>query len=301
MTRAPLRLPSLLQAQIEWFAHDLLTTDVPFDFTHPLGEEALVPAASVSWQVFKNPLTLFIGGVTAVLLELAEPRVRHGVWDHSTFRTDPVTRLKRTGLAAMATVYGPRQAAEAMIAGVGRRHNAVRGVTVGGEPYHALDPELLDWVQATASFGFLESYSRFTRQLSVEDRDRYYSEALPAARLYGATGAPATDVERQTLFAHLDGRLEPSPVLEEFLSIMRKAEIFPAALRWLQRLLIRAAITLFPPPLRRRLLPKERELSWIEERLLCRACRLADRIPIAASPAVQSCVRLGLPADMLYR
>jgi uncharacterized protein (DUF2236 family) len=34
--------------------------------------------------VFKNPVTLFIGGVGAVLLELAEPRVRDGVWGHST-------------------------------------------------------------------------------------------------------------------------------------------------------------------------------------------------------------------------
>lgn len=301
MPRAPLRLPSLLQTQIERFARSLLTTDVTFDFSQPPGEEALVPATSVSWQVFKNPLSLFIGGVTAVLLELAEPRVRHGVWDHSTFRTDPVTRLKRTGLAAMATVYGPRHAAEAMIAGVGRRHNAVKGVTESGVSYHALDPELLDWVQATASFGFVESYCRFTRPLSPEDKDRYYREALPAARLYGASGAPASDAERRALFARMEAGLESSPVLREFLTIMRKAEIFPAPLRWLQHLLINAAIALVPDALRQSLLPGERGLSWIEERLLQQACSLADRIPIAASPAVQACVRIGLPPDMLYR
>ena len=40
----------------------------------------------MSWRVFKNPLSLFIGGITAVIMELAEPRVRTGVWEHTTFR-----------------------------------------------------------------------------------------------------------------------------------------------------------------------------------------------------------------------
>jgi uncharacterized protein (DUF2236 family) len=79
-----------------------------------------VPAESVSWRVFKNPLSLFIGGVAAVIMELAEPRVRTGVWEHTTFRVDPVRRLRRTGLAAMITVHGARSEAEAMIARVRR-------------------------------------------------------------------------------------------------------------------------------------------------------------------------------------
>ena len=73
----------------------------PVDFSAPRGEPALAAPDSVSWQVFKNPVALFIGGVAAVLLELAEPRVRHGVWDHSSFRERPMQRLQRTGLAAM--------------------------------------------------------------------------------------------------------------------------------------------------------------------------------------------------------
>ena len=56
------------------------------DFSQPAGEAALVSPNSVSWRVFKNPLSLFIGGVTAVIMELAEPRVRTGVWEHTSFR-----------------------------------------------------------------------------------------------------------------------------------------------------------------------------------------------------------------------
>jgi hypothetical protein len=52
---------------------------------------------SISWRVFKNPLSLFIGGAAAVIMELAEPRVRTGVWEHTAFRVDPIRRLRRTG------------------------------------------------------------------------------------------------------------------------------------------------------------------------------------------------------------
>ena len=79
-----------------------------FDFSQPAGEPALAPSDGIAWQVFANPVVLFVGGVAAVLLELSEPSVRSGVWDHGGFARDPVMRLRRTGFAAMMTVYGPR-------------------------------------------------------------------------------------------------------------------------------------------------------------------------------------------------
>jgi len=97
------------------------------DFLRPAGEAALVSPDSVSWRVCKNPLSLFIGGVAAVM-ELAEPRVRTGVWEHTTFRTDPIRRLRRTGLAAIVTIYGARAKAEAMIARIRRMHDRVAGL-----------------------------------------------------------------------------------------------------------------------------------------------------------------------------
>jgi uncharacterized protein (DUF2236 family) len=100
---------------------------IHYDFTQPAGEPALAPAGGVAWVVFKNPVALFVGGVTAVLLELAEPRVRSGVWDFTTFRTDPLARKERTGLAAMVTVYGARSVAEKMISGVSRLHARSQG------------------------------------------------------------------------------------------------------------------------------------------------------------------------------
>src|SRR5207253_1571621 len=68
----------------------------PEDFSRPAGEPALTAPDSVSWKVCKNPVVLFVGGVAAVVLELAEPRVRTGVWEHSSFRERPLERLQGT-------------------------------------------------------------------------------------------------------------------------------------------------------------------------------------------------------------
>jgi len=272
------------------------------DFTEPRGEAALLGADSVSWRVFKNPVALFIGGITAVLLELAEPRVRSGVWDHTTFRTDPLGRMRRTSLAAMVTVYGARSVAERMIAGITRMHARIAGTTPAGTAYRALEPELMDWVQATASFGFLQAYHHFVTPLPREARDRFYAEARPSAALYGAPGAPADEAAQQELFDAMLPCLEPHPIVQEFLDIMRATGGLPPWLRPLKRPMIRAAITLLPAPVIERLgLEAEARLSLFERWLIAFAGRRLDRLCLRDAPPAQSCVRLGLPADYLYR
>lgn len=271
-------------------------------FLEPAGEPALVPPDGVSWRIFKNPVTLFVGGVAAVILELAEPAVRTGVWEHTDFRRDPVRRLERTGLAAMITVYAARSVAEPMIANVVRLHDKVEGVTPAGEPYRANDPRLLRWVQATAAYGFIEAYHRYGRALTSAEIDRAYAEGAPAAALYGAHDTPRSDAERQALFESMRDRLEPSPILFEFLDIMRAAPIAPRPLRPVQGLLIRAAVDLTPGRVRERLGLGDRFGLQPWQRPLVRLLgALADRVVLPFSPAVQSCRRLGLPAGTLYR
>ena len=105
-------LPGPLRRQIDRW-HSAPSARSHLRFLLAAGRAGLVAADSVSWRIFKNPVSVFIGGVAAVVLEFGDPRVRDGVWQHSSFRTDPLTRLQRTGLAAMVTVYGPRSKAEA--------------------------------------------------------------------------------------------------------------------------------------------------------------------------------------------
>jgi uncharacterized protein (DUF2236 family) len=300
--KTPIVLPWPLQNSLEAAMLALLDPGDRrgVDFTRRAGEPALTSPDSVSWRVFKNPVSVFIGGVTAVIMELAEPRVRTGVWEHTTFRVNPVQRLRRTGLAAMVTVYGARSTAESMIAGVRRRHDAIAGVTPSGEAYRANDPELLNWVHGTAAYGFLEAYRAYVQPLSAAERGRYYSEGIPAAILYGATGIPASEAALEALFQAKAGRLERSDIVFEFLAIMRSAPILPLPLRPMQHLVVRAAINLTPPWLRTVLGLHGRGLRAWEAQMLRRAAAFADRLVLKSSPAVQACRRMGLPADYLY-
>lgn len=267
-----------------------------FDFRTPAGEPALCAPNSVSWRVFKNPIALAVGGVAAVLLEFADPRVRDGVWHHSTFPTDPLARMRRTGMAAMATIYGAKSRAAALIANVGRMHAQVAGTTTEGTPYKALDRELLDWVQATATFGFTMGYATFCADLSDADIDRAFAEARAPGRLYGATGAP----DDLAGFTAMKDRLLPSfrssPIVFDFLDIMDRVKALPAPLRPLQRAAVRGGIAILPLDVRAVLeLGAEWDLTPRQRLALRLAGRAAERIVIPGSPPAQAARRLGLP------
>jgi uncharacterized protein (DUF2236 family) len=298
-----IRLPRSVQLSLEASSNALLQPQEGrrIDFSRPLGEAALVAADSVSWRIFKNPIALLTGGIAAVILELAEPAVRTGVWEHSAFLKDPMGRLRRTGLAAMVTVYGARSIAEPMIGGIVRMHSRVTGLTPGGEPFSATDPRLLTWVHATASFGFGQGYSRYVAALRPEEFDALYREGQPASQLYGALDAPRSQAELNALFDSMRGRLEPSDIVHEFLRVMREAPAFPAALRWMQPLLVRAAVELLPDWIRIRLgLTRAHGLNHAEKLLVKLAGTVADKIVLPDSPPAQSCRRLGLPKSYLY-
>jgi uncharacterized protein (DUF2236 family) len=298
-----IRLPELLQRYLNGAVGALLS-GAPGrhnNFAGPLLEEALLPASSLSWRVLKNPIALFVGGTAAVILELSEPAVRAGVWEHSSFRKDPMGRLQRTGLAAMVSVYGARSVAEPMIARVVRMHASVSGTTAAGIRYSASDPQLLSWVHATASFGFAEAYSRYVEPLSAQNFNEFYAEGAPVSRLYGAIEAPRSIADMQALFESTRVRLCPSPIIFEFLRIMHETPAFPRPLRWMQPTLLRAAVELIPERLRESLGLSERYGLRGHERWLAKwAGACADRIVLPASPAVQSCLRLGLPMTYLY-
>jgi uncharacterized protein (DUF2236 family) len=286
----------------DWLGH-LIDPDGDADevFLRPPGESALIAAGSVSWRVFKNPLTVYIGGVTAVLLQLAEPRVGAGVWQYTSFRERPMDRLRRTAHAAMLTVYGPRSRAESMIAGVNRMHSRVRGTANDGRSFRADDPELLDWVHGTACFGFLEAYLAYVRPLTPEERDQFYAESASVARLYGAISAPESQAALAALFERSEAQLQRSDVVFEFLDIVRGMSLLPAPLRPLQGILTAAAIRLVPAQMRERIgLDDRRHLPWWQHKLVCATGRATDRLVLRSHPAVQACRRLGLPDDFLY-
>ncbi|WP_307117804.1 oxygenase MpaB family protein [Sphingomonas kyeonggiensis] len=273
------------------------------DYAIPPGAPALYPPDSVAWAVFKNPVALFVGGIAAVLLELSEPRVRSGVWEHSIFPTDPLTRLQRTGYVTHVSVYAPANVAARVITGVTRMHERVRGTTPAGEAYHANDPELLNWVQCTVGFGFMEAYSAYCRRLTLAEKDRSYLEAKPSADLFLAHGAPLSVAEQQAQFEAMRPKLEPHAIIGQFLDIMLRTKGMPLPLRPFQGMMVRAAIALLPDWARKTLEldgEKWRLRGW-ERRTVRMLGALFERLPIPGTPPVEASKRLGLPANYLYR
>jgi uncharacterized protein (DUF2236 family) len=200
----------------------------------------------------------------------------------------------------MVTIYGARSTAEAMIARVRRMHDMVAGTTPSGEAYCANDPELLNWVHATAAYGFLQAYHAYVRPLSC----RSGTVITPrVSRLLLSTVRPAQRDRRQTLkccFRRRPVDWSGQKLCSSFLAIMRSTPILPLPLRPFQHLLVRAAIDLTPRWLRTILRLNELGLRAWETAVVRQAAAFVDRIVLETNPAVQACRRMRLPADYLY-
>lgn len=280
----------------------VMSTMGKINFREPSGAAAYCAPDSIAWKVFKNPISVFIGGITAVLMEFVEPRIRSGVWDHSIFKKQPLKRIHNTGMATMVSIYGPQAMAKKMIANITRMHARVEGATPTGVLYRALDPQLMNWVQATVSYGFMHSYHTYVEELSGAKRDQLFEEFLPIAHLFGAEGAPAKESEMYEMMRVLSSRFESSPIVHDFLHIASRNSILPWYLKPLQKAFVRAAIDILPPEIRSALeLGKNFDLRGWERRLITLLAGFLDKRPNAAAPPAQSCLRMGLPVDYLYR
>lgn len=267
------------------------------DFSRPVGEPAYAEPGSINWRVMANPVALAIGGVCAVLLEFADKRIRSGVWEHSSFPTDPIGRGRRTAMAAHIGTFGPRSAADDVIERINRMHSRIRGTAPDGTPYTALDPELLNWVAATATYGFVMAYDRFVRRLEATEIDEYFLGAIPVGRLYGAQALPRNLAEFEAMCEGLVDGFEPHPINLEFLDIVRTSSSVRGVPRWLRRDFANASISLLPANVRRVLeLGETFDLSSAGARRIRGLGRLADVVPRPLSAPAQASVRLGLPA-----
>src|SRR5437773_5582635 len=121
-------------------------------------------------------------------MQLAHPKVAAGVDENSDFRSHPVRRLRRTVRMTMAIVFGDRETALAAARAVNRVHGRVRG-----EGYHALDPQLLMWVQATLVDSALVAYETFVQPLSRQEREEFYQESKVIGELLGIPPNHAPD------------------------------------------------------------------------------------------------------------
>ncbi|HKT43625.1 MAG TPA: oxygenase MpaB family protein [Gaiellaceae bacterium] len=147
---------------------------------------------SVVRRLGNSPVTPFLGGGAAVLLQVAHPLVAAGVVEHSGYDRDLWRRLVRTLRALYLITFGDRDEAERAGAAVQAVHGHVHGRTTEqlgrfppGTRYSATDPELMLWVHATLVYSSLAAYERFVSRLSEDERDRYTREMNVVAELFG--------------------------------------------------------------------------------------------------------------------
>jgi uncharacterized protein (DUF2236 family) len=157
------------------------------------GDPGWFGPGSEVWRVMRERL-LLLGGPAALLLQLAHPLVAAGVAAHSSFRDDPLRRLRATLDTTLTITFGDHQQALAAAARVRRRHRRVQGhlpAGVGrfpaGTVYSAGDPELALWVHATLVVVALQVMDQFVSPLSLQQRVDYYRQSKPFALLFGVT------------------------------------------------------------------------------------------------------------------
>jgi uncharacterized protein (DUF2236 family) len=251
---------------------------------------------SVIRQVGNSPLTPFLGGGPAVLLQVAHPLVAVGVTEHSDYRRDLWRRLLRTLRALYLISFGTKAEAEEAGAAVRHVHEQIQGRTrtqlgpfPAGTSYSAADPELMLWVHATLVQVSLAVYSRFVHRLSAEQQERYYREMAVVARLFGVptNAIPPTLADFRDYF---DGQIAGRTITVTDPAKQVAAVIVEAALPAPMRLLVPAhrlsTAGLLPSRLR-----DEYGLRW--SRLHELALPLAARsLRLAAWPALSAASRL---------
>lgn len=128
------------------------------------------------WAVHSD-IAMLVGGLRALLLQTLHPPTLAGVTQHSTYRTDPLGRLQRTGAFVGTTTFGSQAEADEAVGVVRAVHERIVGTTADGTPYAATDPHLLAWVHCTEADSFLRARMRYGAEpLSPDMADRYVAE-----------------------------------------------------------------------------------------------------------------------------
>jgi uncharacterized protein (DUF2236 family) len=160
------------------------------------GRDGYFEPESVIRRLGNTPVTPFLGGGAAVLLQVAHPLVAAGVAEHSDYHGDLWRRLVRTLRAVYLIAYGTKDEAEKAGEAVQAVHRYVHGKTreplgrfPAGTRYSASTPELMLWVHGTLVHASLEAYQRFVERLSPADEERYYQEMAVVARIFGTPAA----------------------------------------------------------------------------------------------------------------
>ena len=190
---------------------------------------------------------MFVGGITALLLQSLHPLAMAGVAGHSGYKSDPWGRLQRTSHYLATTTYGTIGDAETTIARVRSIHERVRGRDHRGRPYRASDPLLLSWVHLAETDSFLRAHQAFAaRPLTRAEADSYVSQTAVPARLLGVVDPPLSAAGLDAQLAGFRAELEASPAALEAARFLLFEPPLPVLARPGYATLAAGAVSLLP-------------------------------------------------------
>lgn len=215
-------------------------------------DNALFAPDSMSWRVHGDVVSMMVGGIAALLLQMLHPAVLAGVWDHSGFRTDMLGRLRRTARFIAITTYGDRTEAEAAITRVRAVHAHIAGKLPDGTPYRADDPELLAWVHISEAWCFLAAWQRYGNQrLTPDQQNRYYAEFASIGAALGAHPLPLERNATERALRAIRPELVTDHRTREVARLVLEQRPENALAVPVQRVVMQAAVDLLPPWARR--------------------------------------------------
>lgn len=225
---------SIRNAVGELFASDRFPEE---RYDAPLGDEGLFGTDSVTWQVHAD-VSMFVGGIAALMLQSLHPRAARIVAGSSRFRQEPLHRLSRTGSFVAATTYAATAVAEAVIARVRAVHERIPG---------ASEPDLLTWVHVAEVTSFLAAYRRYrVLPMPAGDIDRYYAETAVVADRLGAADVPRSRAEVRAYYAAIRPELARSDDSVELLEFLHRPISRSPAAAPVHRLFVQAAEAQLP-------------------------------------------------------
>ena len=190
---------------------------------------------------------MFIGGITALLMQSLHPLAMAAVAGHSGYRGDPWGRLQRTSYFLAVTTFGAAGDARETIARVRAVHQQITGTAPDGRPYAASDPHLLTWVHIAEADSFLRAHTRFgARPLDQAGRDGYVADLARIGAELGVPDPPRTEAELTARIAAYRGELAGTAQAREAARFLLLTPPLPAIARPPYTMLAAAAVSLLP-------------------------------------------------------
>jgi uncharacterized protein (DUF2236 family) len=218
------------------------------DYSSPPGDPGLFGPDAICWKIHADFTSMMAGGISALLLQALHPLALAGVWDHSSFRTDILGRLRRTATFIAGTTYGSRSDALALIERVRQIHLGVTGTLPDGRTYQASNPALLTWVHVAEVSSFMTAHLHYVNDaLPIAEQDQYFAETARIAEMLGAVDVPRSRAEIDAYLLAMRPELESSSRTREVVRILMKARPPSAAMRPAGTLMLNAGVDLLPP------------------------------------------------------